>query len=92
MWTWTAVEQLIADLRSVIAEGLRLTLAGLGIGGALSLISGRALRSALFGVTPTDPFTCAGVVAVLAAASLIACYLPARRASLADPMEALRQE
>ncbi len=79
-------------VRSVIAEGLRLTIAGLGVGGALSLISGRALRSALFGVTPTDPLTYAGVVAVLAAASLTACYIPAWRASQVDPMEALRQE
>jgi hypothetical protein len=78
--------------QSVMAEGLRLTTIGLGIGAALSLMSGRALRSVLFGVTPTDPSTYVGVALVLAAASLIACYIPAWRASRVDPMEALRQE
>jgi putative ABC transport system permease protein len=79
-------------LGSVIAEGLRLTIVGLAIGSALSLITGRALGSVLFGVTPADPPTYAGVVAVLAAASLMACYVPAWRASRVDPMVALRQE
>jgi predicted permease len=79
-------------LGSVIAEGLRLTIVGLAIGSALSLLTGRALGSVLFGVTPADPPTYAGVVAVLAAASLMACYVPAWRASRVDPMVALRQE
>lgn len=79
-------------LGSVIREGLRLTALGLLIGSALSLISGRALRSLLFGVTSTDPLTYAGVVAVLAAASLIACWIPGWRASRVDPMKALREE
>ena len=46
----------------------------------------------LFGVTPTDARTYVGVFALLAAASLIACYVPARRASRIDPMQALREE
>jgi putative ABC transport system permease protein len=79
-------------LGSVIREGLRLTALGLVIGSALSLVSGRALRSLLFGVTSTDPLTYAGVVAVLTCASLIACWIPGSRASRVDPMEALRDE
>jgi len=79
-------------LRSVIHEGLRLTALGLAIGSTLSLVSGRALRSLLFGVTSTDPLTYGGVVAVLACASLIACWIPGWRASRVDPMEALREE
>jgi len=79
-------------LRSVIHEGLRLTALGLVIGSTLSLVSGRALRSLLFGVTSTDPLTYGGVVAVLACASLIACWIPGWRASRVDPMEALREE
>lgn len=79
-------------LGSVIREGLRLTALGLLIGSALSLISGRALRSVLFGVTSTDPLTYAGVVVVLASASLVACWVPGWRASRVDPMTALRQE
>jgi predicted permease len=79
-------------LASVVAEGVRVTAAGLLIGSVLSLASGRALRSLLFGVTPTDPATYAGVVAVLASASLIACWIPAWRASRVDPMQALREE
>ena len=79
-------------LGSVIREGLRLTALGLAIGAALSLASGRALHSLLFGVTSTDPTTYTGVVAVLACASLIACWIPGWRASRADPMAALREE
>ena len=79
-------------LGSVVGEGMRLTVAGLAIGFALSLLAARALRSVLFGVGPTDPPTYAVVVLVLAAASMMACWLPARRASRVDPMQALREE
>lgn len=79
-------------LGSVIVEGFHLTAVGLAIGAGLSLITGRALSGILFGVTPADPSTYASVVLVLAAASLIACYVPAWRASRVDPMVALRQE
>jgi len=79
-------------LRSVIVEGLQLTAVGLAIGAGLSLITGRALTGVLFGVTPADPTIYSGVVVVLGTASLVACYMPAWRASRVDPMVALRQE
>jgi putative ABC transport system permease protein len=79
-------------LGSVVGEGMRLTVAGLAIGFVLSLVAARALRSVLFGVGPNDPPTYAVVVLVLAAASMMACWLPARRASRVDPMQALREE
>ena len=79
-------------LASVVGEGWRLTIAGLAIGFGLSLAAGRGVRAWLYGVTPTDAATYIGVIAVLASASLVACYLPARRAARTDPMQALRQD
>jgi len=69
-----------------------LTAAGLAGGCALSLAAGLALRSMLYGVTPTDARTYAGVFLLLGTATLAACYLPARRAARIDPMRALREE
>jgi ABC-type antimicrobial peptide transport system permease subunit len=79
-------------LGSVIAQGLRWTAVGLAIGFALSLAAGMAFRSVLVGVTPTDVPTYLGVFTLLAGASLVACYLPARRAARIDPIQALREE
>jgi putative ABC transport system permease protein len=79
-------------LRVILGEGMATTGIGivLGIVGALALT--RTIESMLFGVTPTDPFTFALVVLLLAAVAMLASYLPARRATDADPMDALRQE
>jgi predicted permease len=76
----------------ILGQGLATTAAGVAAGllGALGLT--RTLESLLFGVTPTDPLTFAAVIAVLAAVAALACYMPARRATRADPVEALRQE
>jgi ABC-type antimicrobial peptide transport system permease subunit len=76
----------------VVAHGLRLILIGLvfGVAGALALT--RFLSSMLYGVKPTDPLTFAAVAIILIAVALLACYIPARRASKVDPMVALRYE
>ncbi len=78
--------------RIILGQGLMTTAAGavVGIVGALGLT--RTIESLLFEVRPSDPATFALVIAVLAAVAALACYLPARRATDADPMEALRQE
>jgi predicted permease len=79
-------------LRLVIGHGLQLTIVGVVIGllGAWALT--RLMVSLLFGVTPTDSITLLGVVSVLALVALLACYVPARRATKVDPLVALREE
>ncbi len=79
-------------LRMVFGNGVATTLAGvaIGIGGAFALT--RAMQSLLFGVSPADPATFVGVVLLLTLVSLLACYIPARRATRVDPMIALRYE
>jgi putative ABC transport system permease protein len=78
--------------RSVLAQGLTTTAIGVGAGIVAALGLTRTIESLLFGVTATDPVTFAAVVGLLALVAILACYLPARRATNADPMEALRQE
>ena len=75
-----------------MAESFRLTAIGIVAGFALSLGAGTVLARVLFGITPTDPPTYLGVFVLLAVASLVACYLPARRAARTDPLVALRTE
>ena len=77
---------------SVIREALGHTVPGLVIGFALSAAVAVAFRSVLFGVTPVDPLTYAGVFILLAITSLVASYLPARRAARVSIVDALRQE
>ena len=79
-------------MRMVLWLGVRLAGSGIAIGVVASLAATRLLASQLFDVTPNDPVTLAGVATVVAAASLIASYLPARRATAVDPMESLRHE
>jgi predicted permease len=79
-------------LRLVVGRGIALVAVGevAGIAGAFGLT--RYLQSLLYGVRPTDPATFIGVVLLLGAVSLAACYIPARRATKVDPMVALRYE
>ncbi|MEE8587320.1 MAG: ABC transporter permease, partial [Acidobacteriota bacterium] len=79
-------------LRMVIGGGFKLTLIGLGLGLAGSLLLSRFLGSLLFEVSPTDPWTFTLVALLLAGIALAACYLPARRAGKLDPMKVLRME
>jgi putative ABC transport system permease protein len=76
----------------ILRQGMMLALVGVALGLAAALALTRALKSFLFGVTPTDPATFAMVAAVLAAAALAACYIPAHRAAQVDPLHALRTE
>jgi putative ABC transport system permease protein len=70
---------------------MRLVLAGLVIGLAATLLVDRLLSRMLFGVSPGDPTSVAGAALVLLTVALIACYLPAYRASRVDPLSALRE-
>ena len=78
--------------RLVVREGMTLVAAGLGLGLVGALAASRFLSTLLYGVTPTDPWTYAGVLATLATVGLAACYVPARRGSRLDPMTVLRRE
>jgi putative ABC transport system permease protein len=79
-------------LRTVLREGLVLAAIGSGVGLALSIATSRLFSGLLFGVSAVDPLTWAGVLVLLGAVSLSACYVPARRAGRIAPLEALRQE
>lgn len=79
-------------LRNVLGYGLRLALAGSLVGVACALTVSGLLRNLLYGVSPTDPATIAIVTALLLSVTLLACYVPARRATKVDPLVALRCE
>ncbi len=79
-------------VRLVLSGAVRLLGAGVVIGLGLTLVAQRLLKTVLFGVSPLDGLTLVGAIVVLAAASTLAAFLPARRAAAIDPLEAMRGE
>ncbi|MFL6520082.1 MAG: ADOP family duplicated permease [Chthoniobacterales bacterium] len=79
-------------LQMVLGQGLRLALVGSAVGLVAAVVVSRLIASLLYGVRPTDPFTFAGVAILFLGVAVLACYLPARRATKIDPMIALRSD
>jgi ABC-type antimicrobial peptide transport system permease subunit len=79
-------------LRLVLGHGVSMALVGIAIGITVSLGLTQLMASMLYGVSPTDPITFAGVAVILTFVALAACYIPARRAMRVDPTVALRYE
>jgi predicted permease len=79
-------------LRLIVGQGVPLILGGILVGLAVSFGITRLIATLLYGVTPTDAFTFAAVTALLVSIALLACWLPALRASRVDPLAALRHE
>jgi putative ABC transport system permease protein len=79
-------------LRLIVGQGMRLALIGLGLGLVGAFLVTRLMKSLLFGVSAADPITYGGVALLLALVALLACLIPARRATRVDPMIALRYE
>jgi putative ABC transport system permease protein len=79
-------------LRMMLRHGLLLTVLGLALGSVAALSLTRLIKTMLYGVGATDPLTFVAVALLLAGVALLACWIPARRATKVDPMAALRTE
>ncbi len=89
----TALGATPADiLRGIMKQGLLLLLAGVVVGLMAAAAVTRLIQSMLYGVSPTEPAVFVAAVALLSLITLMACYLPARRATRIDPMTVLRHE
>jgi ABC-type antimicrobial peptide transport system permease subunit len=78
--------------KGILTQTLRLAAIGMTLGVAASWVAARTLQTLLFGVTPADPLTFAAMLAILTSVAALAGYLPARRASRLNPVDALRAE
>jgi putative ABC transport system permease protein len=79
-------------LRLVLSRGLRLTIAGIAIGGVGALLLTRLMGGLLYKVSPHDPVAFGSALTVITIASLAACFLPVRRATRIDPAQVLREQ
>src|SRR6266498_202939 len=79
-------------MKLVLRQGMKLVLLGVALGTGVALGVTRVVKFLLFGLSATDPLAYAGVALLLTMVGLLACYLPARRATRVDPMVALRAE
>jgi putative ABC transport system permease protein len=78
--------------RLIVGQGLKLILSGIVIGLVSALALQRVIGKLLYGVSPTDPLTFTMISLLLIAVALLACWIPARRATKVDPLTALRSE
>jgi putative ABC transport system permease protein len=76
----------------VLGQSLRMTALGIGIGSLISLLIAHLLASSMYGIRPNDPLTFIIVAAVVAAISVLAAFVPARRAAHIEPLAALREQ